>query len=135
MPVTMPPQVYDHTPQMVIVDSVLSDIDAVTLSCRAAAQVTGMVMRVPQAQGCAILHDGKCFIWRIADADTLRHEYGHCNGWPADHPKLAGNPLPPPRPAPLPKTNEQPFVVRWPEVGTKPAPFLLKNLPTINGGK
>lgn len=49
----------------------------------------------PRAVGCAtnVLagpHKGRCLVYiAIGPSEDLilRHEYGHCNGWPADHPR------------------------------------------------
>jgi hypothetical protein len=65
------------------------------------------------ALACAIVRNESCEIYIVADgtlkafgltyALTLRHELGHCNGWPADHrgaryvdpyPKTPGIPTP-----------------------------------------
>lgn len=41
------------------------------------------------AHACAKIIGGECYIYAWAGKLTpelLRHEIGHCNGWPADHP-------------------------------------------------
>lgn len=76
-------------------------------------QYTGQltVVRVPQAKvvemcreliegvtekqkGCAVWRGNSCHVVIIdriyrgsRPIDVLRHELGHCNGWPADHPE------------------------------------------------
>ena len=46
----------------------------------------------PKVGGCAVEKDGTCYITirqelgRTARAAVLRHEKGHCNGWPRSHP-------------------------------------------------
>ena len=45
-----------------------------------------------QRYGCAFIIEKKCFVFvnsalkRTEKAAVLRHEFAHCNGWPANHP-------------------------------------------------
>jgi hypothetical protein len=80
--------------------------------------------RKPFAIGCANLYDvGGCHLY-IADDDTLnsfpsvisypaiyRHEIGHCNGWPADHPTHAAVYRSPLAPIPIPTRRVDPTVI------------------------
>ena len=56
----------------------------------------------PNSLGCASVHVDHCIIYLVQDdvmrlrgwntGIVLRHELGHCNGWPPDHPDARGFP-------------------------------------------
>ena len=77
----MPPAIYDHafTGPVVINENFGGEISAYDGPCY---PWTG-------SQACAVRRDGTCFIFAMRGKltpDLKRHEIGHCNGWPADHP-------------------------------------------------
>jgi hypothetical protein len=97
----LPPPQYDVPPPMPVIEQVLpwSEVQRI---CHA-----GQMRRSPGAlearadfifHGCSltgVVWDGAaqrfvngkgCLIVRIDDETARRHELGHCNGWPADHP-------------------------------------------------
>lgn len=54
----------------------------------------GLGRATPTQKGCAVQDKGSCKIWVIdrpmwgtTTRAVIRHEMGHCNGWPGDHSK------------------------------------------------
>jgi hypothetical protein len=97
----IPPAQYDkpYTGRLTV-DTVPTQRALAEVCPAAAARTANMI-------GCAIrTHDGShCRVTLVEDsviialgstrARIMRHELGHCNGWPADHP--AGQPTPEPK--------------------------------------
>lgn len=85
----LPPPRYDHAPEMAIYDRVLSR-ERVNALCH---DLGGLDWNGKKADdkviflGCSHRSPEGCEIWRINDAIVRRHEIGHCNGWPASHPR------------------------------------------------
>lgn len=91
----LPPPQYDVPPPMPVIEHVLTS-DAINRICheRHAMDMAGRpASPAYRFSGCAhlsVTSNGKsCEVWRIDDGTVRRHEYGHCNGWPADHPDAA----------------------------------------------
>ncbi len=83
MATLLPPPQYDHPPTIPVIDRVLSH-DEVQRLC---PRVAGMAIAPGQFfTGCSQIINGTCYIWRVDDAATLRHERAHCSGWPGNHP-------------------------------------------------
>jgi hypothetical protein len=84
MPMLLPPSQYDHPPQIPVIEKVVPWNELQRL-CRASERPiyngTGYGL-----WGCAIVKDGKCYVARLDVPGVKRHELGHCNGWPKDHP-------------------------------------------------
>jgi len=84
---TLPPPQYDHTPNMPVIERVLSvtEINRICIDIIGKETGQGRIW-----WGCAQTkyQDGKlvCIIHRIDNPQVLRHENGHCNGWGPDHP-------------------------------------------------
>ena len=85
----LPPPQYDHVPSIPVIERVLDTKDEANTIC------VGIVGKKSEPEGslywgCSIrkVKDGHlvCYIYRIDSELVLRHEYGHCNGWPANHP-------------------------------------------------
>jgi hypothetical protein len=78
----MPPPRFDYAPKM-DTEVRYRTADVFALYCGT---------NHPKVGGCAVVKDGVCFITirqELAKLDrdaVLRHENGHCNGWPANHP-------------------------------------------------
>jgi len=104
MPLTLPPPQYDHEPTIPVIEHVLIS-DRVDAICQARHSL-GPDGRAPppgyRFSGCAHVTARSCEVWRIDDGTVRRHEIGHCNGWPSDHPtaqELAATSFPrPPTP-------------------------------------
>jgi hypothetical protein len=83
----LPPPQFDHVPSIPVIEHVLSSKDIVNATC---IPLIGKPAEGKMWWGCAIrkMQDGKlvCIVNRIDDQIVKRHEYGHCNGWPANHP-------------------------------------------------
>jgi hypothetical protein len=87
MQVTLPPPIYDHPYDGVVVERVLP-LDEARRFCAAigvgpADGCSGIVTMTDESKRCLIVlpTDGP-------DPDIenyRRHELAHCNGWPADH--------------------------------------------------
>jgi len=84
MPMLLPPSQYDHPPQIPVIEKVLPWNELQRL-CRASERpiYNGTGYGV---WGCATVKDGKCYVARLDVPGVKRHELGHCNGWPKDHP-------------------------------------------------
>jgi hypothetical protein len=79
MPLPIPPQ-YDHPPAIPVVEHVLP-LAEVQRHCS-----LGGRLAAPEGRwwlGCSVVNaiDGKCYVVRIDDPETRRHELAHCNGW------------------------------------------------------
>jgi hypothetical protein len=82
----MPPAVYDRKPALTPIIKIVKKVSAI---CHSEATEGLLIV------GCMIgrtVPEGRCFIEVLDKApvprsDILRHEYGHCNGWPAGHPR------------------------------------------------
>lgn len=77
-----PPAIYDHAfaGPVVVSDKYGGEISALGGPC----------YPWMGAKACAVRLNGTCYIFAIKGAlspELLRHETGHCNGWPADHPE------------------------------------------------
>jgi hypothetical protein len=93
----LPPPQFDHPPEIPVIEHVLTS-DAINRICheRHAMDMVGRpASPAYRFSGCAHLSvttTGKsCEVWRIDDGTVRRHEFGHCNGWPADHPDAAAS--------------------------------------------
>src|SRR5215470_6323000 len=84
MPMLLPPSQYDHQPQIPVIEKVVPWNELQQL-CRARERpiYNGTGYGV---WGCAIVKGGKCYVARLDVPGVKRHELGHCNGWPKDHP-------------------------------------------------
>lgn len=84
----LPPPEYDFPPTIVVIEHVLTS-DRVDTICQEQG-APGRDGRPPgpgvHFLGCAIRTGKTCEVWRIDDATIRRHEFGHCNGWPSNHP-------------------------------------------------
>lgn len=85
-PIPLPPVEYDHPYTGVLVTTVATTLKGVRDLCP-----------LPAVYGCAFrMHSGGCLIVLAPDKDireagwttelVRRHEIGHCNGWPSNHP-------------------------------------------------
>ena len=85
-PIPLPPPEYDHPYSGIVVTTVAKSLEHVRELCP-----------IPNAKyGCAFRYGTGCLIVLAPDADIVavgwttelakRHEIGHCNGWPANHP-------------------------------------------------
>jgi hypothetical protein len=85
----LPPGQYDHEPTKFVVEHVLTS-DEVNKICHAngATDWNGQ-KAAPSSRfwACSHVTSSGCEIWRIDDGIVRRHEIGHCNGWPANHPR------------------------------------------------
>ena len=96
--VSLPPPQYDFPPQIPVIERVL-ELSDLQMACFDLHYKNGSV--APNMwpsrrgnmgwRGCSVVvkrTDGRqeCHVWRVVDDDVRRHEFGHCNGWPADHP-------------------------------------------------
>jgi hypothetical protein len=118
-PILPPPQ-YDHTPTIPVIEHVLTS-DRVDAICQA-RHALGWDGRAPppgyRFSGCAHVTPQSCEVWRIDDGTVRRHELGHCNGWPVDHPVEVKQATPVPAvvkppvssPPPPPKKEAAPVV-------------------------
>lgn len=69
--------------------------DQVVTLCRQLFEGNGSdILTTPTQKGCAWQVPGSCVVITISQdfrgvqpEDVLRHELGHCNGWPPDHPE------------------------------------------------
>ncbi len=99
---TLPPAIYDHQPNMPVIEHILSH-DEVNKAC---SPLLPPLMNGQQWLGCATRkYEGSkpiCIVYRVNNDLVLRHEQGHCNGWPADHQIKETRPI---LPLPWPKTN------------------------------
>jgi len=87
---TVPPAQYDRTFNGPLLITVVSTSDELKQRC--------FNFNTPGMLGCAQLYAGKCEIFLLPDelirergwttGLMIRHEIGHCNGWPGDHPGL-----------------------------------------------
>jgi len=83
----LPPAEYDHEYKGLLAIEEVPDIETLLRTCR-----------LPQrwALGCAMYSATSCHVYLVPEAVMkqygwwrevmLRHEIGHCNGWPNDHP-------------------------------------------------
>ena len=90
----LPPPQYDMPPSMPVLERVLP-YDEVERICKGSWRV---LMPGEHIYGCAragIVWDGTaqkfvpgngCVVVRVDEEAVRRHELGHCNGWPANHP-------------------------------------------------
>lgn len=81
---SLPPIEYDHPYHGELVVNYVMSPDEMNRRCYGTSL---------QIVGCAFLGDGHCTILildgvvpKVRDI-LLRHEIGHCNGWPRDHPR------------------------------------------------
>jgi len=88
MPVTgydPPPAIYDHQPSVPVEEHVLSFSETHNTCASYLPPLTGGRTWL----GCAInrYENGRFIhvIYRVDDPRVRRHEWGHINGWPADH--------------------------------------------------
>lgn len=72
----IPPAIYDHTPDMPVIEKVLTHAE-VTKRC----VLAGMKESPTGWNGCTFIIKGTCYIYRVADDLVRRHEQAHCNGW------------------------------------------------------
>lgn len=79
----MPPARYDH-PYRGRLQTYYGGSEWLAFECRTGGRVIG---------GCALrARKGQCSVYINSDFDkeyqkaVLRHEIGHCNGWPRNHP-------------------------------------------------
>lgn len=82
MPIEMPPAIYDHAfaGRIEIYAEYGGELSAWNGPCH---QWLG-------SYACTARIDDVCYIFAIRGKLTpnlLRHEIGHCNGWPGDHPR------------------------------------------------
>jgi len=92
-----PPARFDHAPTVTVIQH-LAPYDQVRSLCNAAFRRYGfepLVMSY-RTNGCAVLSNyaNICEIFIASDprggtpiSAIVRHERGHCAGWPADHPE------------------------------------------------
>jgi hypothetical protein len=109
-----PPAQYDHEPNMPVVEHILS-FEEVTAIC---GQRWG---RDRTYLGCASVLGGKCIIYRVDDARVLRHERGHCSGWPSDHSMAVAT-----KPVSYPWQKEVVVVKPWPTNAPDAGPLTLR---------
>jgi hypothetical protein len=84
---TVPPTEYDRTYNGALTITIVPSLDALHQDCR---------VHIPKMLGCSFKSPLGCVIIMVKDdiirengwttGLLLRHEMGHCNGWPADHP-------------------------------------------------
>jgi hypothetical protein len=85
----LPPAEFDHPYKGPVAIQHARSQDEVRESCR------GMKFNLGIALGCSMVVAGTCLIVKVPDAEIrahghdpevfMRHETGHCNGWPASH--------------------------------------------------
>jgi hypothetical protein len=105
----IPPATWDH-PYHGVLTVIRGDQEAIDTWCH-----------ITKRLGCAHVYQGGCDImignddlleqWRVNYLLVYRHEIGHCNGWPGDHPTsppVARSPL---EPIPIPTKPEHVPVV------------------------
>jgi hypothetical protein len=83
----LPPEEFDHPYEGELVVVRVDTPEALVPYCRNTGRVLGCSQR---------RFDNKCFVYLIPDGfyesvdydpeDVYRHEVGHCNGWPGNHP-------------------------------------------------
>lgn len=83
---TVPPAHYDHPhPDMLVIERSPAEVDRI---CRAIGAHSRSNSRIV---ACAPIGKARCAIVipvsHPQKAALVRHERGHCNGWPADHPR------------------------------------------------
>ena len=88
-----PPARFDHPFSGKLVVRRLPQPEVIA-ACRDLVRGLASVAVTYRQRGCARLRDGRCTIIMIdrpfrgtRPEAVLRHEVGHCNGWPADHPQ------------------------------------------------
>ena len=84
----LPPEEFDRPYNGQIFYQLARDQDHVREICRAA-------FNSGKAPGCSRVYPDMCIIVKLSNADMraigidpevfMRHEIGHCNGWPASH--------------------------------------------------
>jgi hypothetical protein len=83
--IDLPPPRFDHTPHIpyVILERQGGGIFAVDRPCYGTTGLScAVVTTFPSGrQQCVVRFVGR------ATKTGLRHEFGHCNGWPASHPQ------------------------------------------------
>ena len=98
VPLQPPPQ-YDVVPPVPVIEHVLSQ-EEINKTCGLLYfKSTGLTSPPPDPRwpdapthfrGCSLpaffASTYTCEIWYINDPRVRRHELGHCNGWPVDHP-------------------------------------------------
>jgi len=90
VPLQPPPQ-YDVVPPVPVIEHVLSQ-EEINKTCEALYwKSAGLKLEAgTHFRGCSMpviyANTYICEIWYINDERVRRHEIGHCNGWPADHP-------------------------------------------------
>jgi hypothetical protein len=85
----LPPEEFDRPYDGDVIYEAARDQDHVRALCR------GMNFNLGVALGCSRVIMGVCYIIKVPDAEIravghdpdvfMRHEMGHCNGWPAIH--------------------------------------------------
>jgi len=79
----VPPPEYDVPPSIPVIEKIMN-LDEVSALC--AAKMNRALLPGQWIQGCTRVVNGTCYIWRIDDKITQRHEMAHCAGWPYNHP-------------------------------------------------
>lgn len=76
----IPPR-YDHKPSMSVVEQVMSAAEVIQ---RCGMGAGACSFYIPGAKiGCLVIIP---YGTKAEQAQYRRHEYAHCNGWPANHP-------------------------------------------------
>ncbi len=96
--VWLPPVQFDYKPRGRVVEKQL-DYWAIDAACRArmgSIAERGLAGMPARFEACAFPLKNFCIVLipradgenidRVTQARLRRHEYGHCNGWPMDHP-------------------------------------------------
>jgi hypothetical protein len=91
----LPPPEYDHHYEGDLTIKLVDSVEHLAIVCK------WPEVR-PNSLGCATVRSDHCIIYLVQDdvarergwnnGIILRHELGHCNGWPADHPGARGFP-------------------------------------------
>jgi hypothetical protein len=89
--VLIPPPEYDHEPPMRVVEMVMEWTEVWALCGAWKAPGFGFPIDAKKDHsgiGCSFVNvmDGKCWIIRVDNPMTARHERAHCNGWASNHP-------------------------------------------------
>src|SRR5262245_35150486 len=89
----LPPVEYDHWYEGDLTIRIVNSVEHLALACKW-SEVR------PKSLACASVRPNSCTIYLLQDEVSrelgwdhnvvLRHEMGHCNGWPADHPGRRG---------------------------------------------
>lgn len=79
----LPPEPFDHPPSIPVIERVM-DFRSIDTTCQ---KMVGAY--AGYYTGCSVIHDGKCYVWRIDNNDVKRHEYAHCNGWVHPNPVVS----------------------------------------------